>query len=119
MHGTLLALARQFNGQLPKQFLLGNQAGGKAARVGALWIFVAQHLARSAMDEVKPGVRRTIDALVLVFGRIIAILQPVLDPLVGGSGGAMNFDKRSFGLALLWFAALAVATVVLYAVVHH
>src|SRR6516164_2248171 len=93
--------------------------GGKAARVGGLWIFVAQHLARSAMDEVKPGVRRTIDALVLVFGRIIAILQPVLDPLVGGSGGAMNFDKRSFGLALLWFAAVAVATVVLYAVVHH
>jgi hypothetical protein len=31
----------------------------------------------------------------------------------------MNFDKRSFGLALLWLAALAVATVVLYAVVHH
>ena len=33
--------------------------------------------------------------------------------------GQMNFDKRSFGLALLWLAALAVATVVLYAVVHH
>jgi hypothetical protein len=31
----------------------------------------------------------------------------------------MNFDKRSFGLALLWLAALAVATDVLYAVVHH
>jgi len=31
----------------------------------------------------------------------------------------VNFDKRSFGLALLWFAALAAATVVLYAVVHH
>jgi hypothetical protein len=31
----------------------------------------------------------------------------------------MKFDKRSFGLALLWFAALAGATAVLYAVVHH
>jgi hypothetical protein len=31
----------------------------------------------------------------------------------------MNFDKRSFGLALLWLAALAVATLVLYNVVHH
>ena len=39
------------------------------------------------MDEVKPGARRTIDALVLVFGRIIAILQPVLDPLVGDGTG--------------------------------
>jgi hypothetical protein len=31
----------------------------------------------------------------------------------------MNFDKRSFGLALLWLAALVMATAVLYAVVHH
>jgi hypothetical protein len=31
----------------------------------------------------------------------------------------MNFDKRSLGLALLWLAALAVTTAVLYAVVHH
>jgi hypothetical protein len=31
----------------------------------------------------------------------------------------MNFDKRSFGLALLWLAVLAAATVLLYAVVHH
>ena len=39
------------------------------------------------MDEVKPGARRTIDALVLVFGRVIAILQPVLDPLVSDGTG--------------------------------
>src|SRR5215470_11705762 len=52
-----------------------------------LWVFVAQHLARSAMDEVKPGACRTIDALVLVFGHVIAILQPMLDPLVGGRTG--------------------------------
>jgi hypothetical protein len=39
------------------------------------------------MDEVKPGARRTIDTLVLVFGRIIAIVQPVLDPLAGDGTG--------------------------------
>ena len=39
------------------------------------------------MDEVKPGARRTIDTLVLVFGCIIAILQPVLDSLVGRGTG--------------------------------
>jgi hypothetical protein len=31
----------------------------------------------------------------------------------------MNFNKRSLGLALLWLAALAAATVMLYAIVHH
>ena len=67
---------------IAKTVPLGDQAGGKD-----LWIFVAQHLARSAMDEVKPGARRTIDALVLVFGRIIAVLQPLLDPLVGDGTG--------------------------------
>ena len=41
------------------------------------------------------------------------------NPNIGIDEGQMNFDKRSFGLALLWFAALAVATVVLYALVHH
>jgi hypothetical protein len=30
----------------------------------------------------------------------------------------MNFDKRSFGLVLLWLAALVVTTAVLYNVVH-
>jgi hypothetical protein len=30
----------------------------------------------------------------------------------------MNFDKRSLGIALLWLAALAVATALLYVVVH-
>jgi hypothetical protein len=30
----------------------------------------------------------------------------------------MNFDKRSFVLALLWLAALAASIVMLYAVVH-
>jgi len=35
------------------------------------------------MDKVKPGARRAIDGLVLIFGRVITILQPVLDPLVG------------------------------------
>jgi len=31
----------------------------------------------------------------------------------------MNFNKRSLGLALLWLAVLAAATVILYAIVHH
>jgi len=39
--------------------------------------------------------------------------------LQGFPEGQMNFDKRSFGLALLWLAVLAAATVLLYAVVHH
>ena len=30
----------------------------------------------------------------------------------------MNFDKRSFGIALLWLAILALAIVWLYGVVH-
>jgi hypothetical protein len=30
----------------------------------------------------------------------------------------MNFDKRSFGTALLWLAILALAIVWLYGVVH-
>jgi hypothetical protein len=34
-------------------------------------------------------------------------------------GRRMNFDKRSFGLALLWLAILALAIVRLYGVVHH
>jgi hypothetical protein len=31
----------------------------------------------------------------------------------------MNFDKRSFGLSLLWLVILVVATVWLYGIVHH
>jgi hypothetical protein len=33
-------------------------------------------------------------------------------------GRRMNFDKRSFGIALLWLAILALAIVWLYGVVH-
>jgi hypothetical protein len=86
VHGTLLAWHANSIGNCQNSSLSSVRPEVKPLGLG-LWVFVAQHVARSAMDEVKPGARRAIDGLVLIFGRVITILQPVLDPLVGVGTG--------------------------------